>query len=116
MTVDESVILYTTWPDEQTAQALAAVAVADRLAACANILAPMRSFYRWEGGVEQAVEIPMLLKTTAAASPALRDLILSRHPYEIPCVLALAIDPAASAPAFLNWLRSEVAGPTTTQS
>lgn len=116
VTVDESVILYTTWPDEQTAEAFAALAVAERLAACANILAPLRSVYRWEGAVEQAVEIPILLKTTKAAAPALRDLILDRHPHEAPCVLALAIEPTASSPAFLDWIGSQVLGPATTQS
>jgi periplasmic divalent cation tolerance protein len=105
--VDESVILYTTWPDAETAEAFAAEAVADRLAACANLLAPMISIYRWEGAIERSAEVPMLLKTTVAAAPRLRDRLLTRHPYEVPCVLALRVDEALSASAFADWIRAE---------
>jgi periplasmic divalent cation tolerance protein len=109
--VDESVILYTTWPDAETAEAFAAEAVADRLAACANILSPMISVYRWEGAIERATETPMLLKTTAEAAPRLRERILARHPYEVACALALRVDDALSAPLFVDWIRSEVSAP-----
>lgn len=106
--LDGYLILYTTWPDAETAQAVAAEAVAERLAACANVFAPMVSVYRWEGAVEQAAETAMTLKTTAAAAPALRDLILARHPYELPCVLAMNVDAACSSAAFLDWVMSEI--------
>ena len=109
--MDEAVILYTTWPDAETAEAFAAEAVARRLCACANILAPMRSVYAWEGRVDRAVEIPMLLKTTAAAAPALRARLVERHPYDVPCVVALGVEPGASHPAFLDWIAAEVAAP-----
>ena len=105
--MDGYVILYTTWPDAETAQAVAAEAVAERLAACANIFAPMVSVYRWEGAVEQAAETAMTLKTTAACAPALRDLVLARHPYDVPCVLAVAVDAGASSGKFLDWVKSE---------
>jgi len=58
----ETVILYTTWPDAEKAEAVAAEAVAERLAACANIFAPIGSIYRWEGAIERATEIPMTLR------------------------------------------------------
>lgn len=106
--MDESVILYTTWPDAQTAEAVAAEAVAERLAACANILAPMLSIYRWEGALERAGEIPMTLKTTAETAPALRDFVVERHPYDVPCVLCFRVDASASAAAYLDWLGVEV--------
>ena len=102
------VILYTTWPDAETAQAAAADAVAERLAACANIFSPMVSVYRWEGAVESTAEVAMTLKTSAAAAPALRDLILSRHPYDLPCVLAIKVDADASATQFLDWVQGEI--------
>ena len=107
----EIVILYTTWPDAETAEQLAAEAVAERLAACANILQPMEAIYRWQGAVERAGEIPMLLKTTRAAVPALTRLIEQRHPYDTPCILAFAPDAALCAPAFLAWVEHEVAAP-----
>ena len=46
--MDELLILYTTWPDAETAEACGRAAVEEKLAACANVLAPMRSIYRWE--------------------------------------------------------------------
>ncbi len=107
--MDEAVILYTTWPDAETAEAFAAEAVAERLCACVNVLAPMRSIYRWKGAIDSASEVPMLLKTTAVLSERLRDLVLARHPYEIPCVLALCVDPDGSNPAFLGWIAEETA-------
>ena len=107
--MDEAVILYTTWPDAETAQAAGVAAVEAKLAACANVLAPMTSIYRWQGVLEQAAETPMLLKTTAAAAGRLRDLILARHPYATPCVVALAVREAGSNPAFLQWIGEQIA-------
>jgi periplasmic divalent cation tolerance protein len=106
--MDETVILYTTWPDAETAQAVGTEVVEQALAACANIFAPMMSIYRWDGAVEQATEIPMILKTTRSQVQALRDLVLARHPYEVPCVLALPVDAAGSSPAFLAWISQSV--------
>ena len=104
----EVVFLYTTWPDAETAEAVARTAVEQRLAACANRFAPMRSIYRWEGKVEETDEIPMTFKTTAAAVPALKALILQRHPYDLPAILALPVDAALSHDAFLAWIAGEV--------
>ncbi len=106
--MDDLVILYTTWPDAETAEACGRAAVQARLAACANLLAPLRSIYRWEGALQAETETPMLLKTTAEAAERLKDFVLQRHPYEVPCVLALAVDPAKSHAAYLQWARGEV--------
>lgn len=104
---DEIVLLYTTWPDAETAERFAAEAVADRLAACANLLAPMRAIYRWKGAIEREAETPMILKTTAARAEALRDRIVAAHPYETPAVLALPVRTEGSNPAFLDWICAE---------
>jgi periplasmic divalent cation tolerance protein len=107
--MNDAVILYTTWPDAETAQAAGVAAVEAKLAACANVLAPMTSIYRWQGALEQTAETPMLLKTTAAAADRLRDLIVARHPYETPCVVALTAREAGSNPAFVQWIGDEIA-------
>jgi len=107
----EIVLLYTTWPDAETAEAAGAEAVAERLAACASILQPMQSIYRWQGAVERAGEIPMLLKTTAEAAPALREFIRARHPYETPCILALPVDGGASHAPFVDWIAEQTSAP-----
>ena len=103
----EFVLLYTTWPDAEKAAASAEAAVNAGLAACANIFAPIRSIYRWEGKLEQTEETPMTLKTTAAAAPELRRLLIERHPYDLPCIVALAIDPELSHSGFLGWVQAE---------
>lgn len=102
-----AVMLYTTWPDAQTAEKVAAEAVAERLAACANILGPLRSVYRWQGAIEQSAEVPVLFKTVAARAEALAAFIAERHPYETPAILALDVREDGTHPAFLQWLESE---------
>lgn len=103
----ETVLIYTTWPDAETAERVGAEAVAERLAACANVLAPMVSIYRWEGAIDRAAEVPMILKATATASERLRDFILARHPYDTPAIVALAVLADGSNPAFLDWIASQ---------
>ena len=102
--MDEALLIYTTWPDAETAGTAAAAAVEARLAACANVLAPISSVYRWEGVVERAVETPVIFKTTAATAERLCAFVVSRHPYELPCVVAMPISQTGSHPAFLSWI------------
>ncbi len=109
---DEIVLVYTTWPNAETAEQFAAEAVAERLCACANVGAAIRSIYHWEGAVERAVETPVLFKTTAARAEALRDLILARHPYDTPAVVASRVTIDGSNPAFLDWICAETARST----
>lgn len=104
-------VLYTTWPDAETAEQAGAEAVAERLAACANIFAPIRSVYRWKGAVERAGEVPMTLKTTAEAADALCAFLTARHPYETPCIVALPILREGSHGEFLAWIEDEVTAP-----
>lgn len=105
----DALFLYTTWPDAETAAEAARAAVAQGLAACANLFPPITSIYRWEGVIETSAETPMTLKTTRAAAASLRALIVARHPYETPCILALPVDTAGSDPKFLQWLQGSVA-------
>lgn len=96
-----------TAPDEGEANRLAAALIERRLAACVNLLAPARSIYRWRGAIETATEIPMLIKTTAAAYPALEAALRELHPYELPEILAL---PARGLPEYLAWVAAETGG------
>ncbi len=107
--MDEVVLLYTTWPDAETAEAAGRAAVEAGVCACVNVLAPMTSIYRWEGAVERATETPMIVKTTAAAAEAARAFLTERHPYALPAVVALKVDPAASSAIFLDWIARESA-------
>ena len=104
------ILLYTTWPDAEKAQAAAEAAIAARLAACVNIFAPIQSIYRWEGEIERAVETPMTLKSTTQAAPALRRLLIELHPYELPCILAWPVSREHSHADFLTWVQDESRG------
>jgi periplasmic divalent cation tolerance protein len=106
--MDDLVILYTTWPDAETAGAVGRLAVERKLAACANVLGPMLSIYRWDGAVQNETETPMLLKTTSRAANRLKALIIEQHPYATPCILALKTDPGGHNPGYVTWACSEV--------
>ena len=103
----DALIVYTTWPDVETADRAARAAVEQRLAACANRFAALQSVYRWEGAVETASEIPMIFKTTRDRAEALRRLIEEHHPYDLPCIVALSADAAGSSRGFLDWIAAE---------
>ncbi|MBV8656212.1 MAG: divalent-cation tolerance protein CutA [Burkholderiales bacterium] len=95
-------------PDKATAETLAEALVTSKLAACVNILPPATSIYRWQGKIEQAEEIPLLIKTTAARYADLEAAIDAIHPYEVPEVIAVPF--AAALPAYLGWLSAETGG------
>lgn len=101
----QTLLVITNCPDTVVAEDLARALVAERLAACVNILAPCRSIYRWQGVVETAAEVPLLIKTSRERYPALEAAIRERHPYEVPEILALPIE--KGYPAYLDWIASE---------
>jgi periplasmic divalent cation tolerance protein len=96
----------TTLPDRALAERLAAQLVQERLAACAQVLGPVASTYRWEGAVETAEEWYCHLKTTLERVPALRLRIVALHPYEVPEIIALPI--VDGEPAYLRWIQESV--------
>ncbi|MDP2134990.1 MAG: divalent-cation tolerance protein CutA [Sulfuritalea sp.] len=102
METGQTLLILTTLPDAASAQALAASLVRQGLAACVNILAPCRSVYRWKGAIENAEEIPLLIKTTAARYAALEAAIRATHPYELPELIAVPI--AHGLPDYLSWV------------
>jgi periplasmic divalent cation tolerance protein len=95
----------TTTDSEAEAQSLATVAVESRLAACAQVLSPIRSVYWWEGKVESAQEWMVLLKTTAARVDQLIQRLRSEHSYDTPEIVAVPI--VAGHPAYLAWIAEE---------
>lgn len=102
-----ALLIVTNLPDADSARALANELIGLRLAACVNILAPCVSVYRWQGEVEAATEVPLLIKTTPARYPALEAAIRARHPYELPEIVAVPV--TQGLPGYLDWL---VAGTT----
>lgn len=102
-----ALLIVTNLPDADSARALANELIGLRLAACVNILAPCVSVYRWQGEMEAATEVPLLIKTTPARYPALEAAIRARHPYELPEIVAVPV--TQGLPGYLDWL---VAGTT----
>lgn len=93
-------------PDEALATQWARQLVDERLAACVNVLPACRSVYRWQGQVEEAQEVPLLIKTTSTHYEALEARLLELHPYQVPEILALP--PSAGLGAYLGWVESEL--------
>ena len=101
----EPLLILTNVPDRPTAEKLARALVESGAAACVNILAPCHSIYRWQGKVETAEEIPLLIKTTASAYSRLEEIIRSLHPYALPEIIAVPI--TNGLPAYLAWVARE---------
>ena len=100
------IAVLTNLPDSESAFNLARELVHLRLAACANVLPPVTSFYRWDGHEEQATEYPVLLKTAHGRYPELERAIRERHPYELPEIIAWPVEPVL--PDYLAWVEREV--------
>jgi periplasmic divalent cation tolerance protein len=98
-------LVMTNLPNRASAEALAAALVDERLAACVNILAPCQSIYRWQGAVQTADEVPLLIKTCTARYAALEAAIRAQHPYQTPEIIALPV--AHGLPAYLAWVAAE---------
>jgi periplasmic divalent cation tolerance protein len=81
--------------------------VEEHLAACVNVLPGARSVYVWEGGVQEASEALLMIKTRRDRYPALAKRIQELHSYAVPEIVALPIDSGASA--YLDWVRQSVA-------
>lgn len=103
--MDDVLMVFTNCPDTESASALARHVIEQRLAACVNVLGPCASVYRWRGAVEQAQEVPVIMKTTRGAFDRLAGAIRSNHPYELPEIVAVRVE--AGLPDYLNWVRSE---------
>jgi len=103
--MNEILLVITNLPDETSAARLARHLIDERAAACVNQLAPCTSTYRWQGNIESATEVPLLIKTTRAAYPRLEKLIRVAHPYELPEIIAVPV--TAGLPAYLSWIDNE---------
>lgn len=100
-----SLVLVNTPPAD--AERIAKALVEARLAACVNVVPAVKSFYRWEGKLEDATESTLLIKTQKALLPELTEAVKAIHPYSVPEVIALDIDGAAGNADYLAWVRAE---------
>lgn len=102
-------LVYVTAPSAAVAATIGRQLVTERLAACANILPEARSFYWWDGQVQEDQEAVLILKTSAASLAALVQRARELHPYSVPAVNAFRIE--QGNPQYLDWVRAETRTP-----
>ena len=100
-----TLLVLTNMPDRESAMTLARALIERRVAACVNVLPGCTSVYRWKGAVEEAQELPLLIKTTAGRYAELEEAIRSLHPYELPEIIAVPV--VRGLPDYLRWVAAE---------
>jgi periplasmic divalent cation tolerance protein len=103
---DAIVSVYATFGSDEEARRIARQLVEERLAACANILAPCHSIYRWQGRIEEATEVPVLFKTRSDAAARLIERLGELHSYDVPAAVVWPI--ARTLPDYAQWVGEEV--------
>ena len=104
---DSCYFVYVTARDAAKAKRIGRTVVAERLAACANVLDGMSSVYWWQGKIEEATEAVLILKTTTKRFEELMARIKALHSYETPAIVAWPI--AAGSAEYLDWIGDETA-------
>src|SRR5665811_619258 len=104
---DKRIVLSTAGSEEE-ARKIARHLVEHQLAACVNIVPQIESIYRWEGKVESSREWLLIVKTTAAKFPAVRDAIRELHSYELPECITINIEDGS--PEYIDWLANSLKG------
>ncbi|MGH7915203.1 MAG: divalent-cation tolerance protein CutA [Candidatus Binataceae bacterium] len=102
MSASQARIVLVTAGAERQARSIARRLVNERLAACVNIIGPVRSVYRWRDAIEDEPEFLLLIKTRASLLRRMERRVIELHSYEVPEVLALA--PTGGSAAYLGWL------------
>jgi periplasmic divalent cation tolerance protein len=102
-----NILLYITCASEDEAAKIGKALVEERLCACANVLGRTTSIFWWEGKVQDAHEVALILKSRAALADQVTARVKELHSYTVPCVVALPIQ--GGNPAFLSWIEEETA-------
>lgn len=105
MNTHDALLVLSNVPDRAAAEAIARNLLQQRLAACVNILPAVRSIYRWQGAIEEAEELTMLIKSTQKHYAEMESAIRALHPYDVPEIIAIPI--STGLPAYLNWIADE---------
>ena len=102
----DKIVILTTVDSEELALKLASTLVEGRLAACVNIVSPVRSIYRWKDTVCDDREMTLMIKTAAHLFNEVRDTIKEHHTYDLPEIIALPIETGEEN--VLDWIGSSV--------
>ena len=99
----ETILLaLSTFPDAEIARRISSELVADKLAACANILPSVESIYRWKGKLENGTEVLVFFKLSEDHQAAFQEKLRSLHPYEVPEIIFVTL--AGGLPEYLQWV------------
>lgn len=98
--------VYAVFADRDEAERIGRAVVEDRLAACVNIVGPVRSIYRWKGEIESADEVAAMFKTTDEFAGPLMTRIAGLHSYAVPCIVALPIEKLLGS--YAAWVEDSV--------
>jgi periplasmic divalent cation tolerance protein len=101
---DAVALVLTTAPDAAVAERIVQTLVEERLVACGNIVPGVVSIYRWEGQVERAGEVLVVLKTTPARTDAVLARVPALHPYDVPEALVVPVH--GGHPPYVRWVVS----------
>ena len=100
------VSVYAVFADTEEAERIGRQMIDERLAACVNILGPIRSIYRWKGSVENSDEVAAVFKTTDDQAGALITRIAALHSYDVPCIACWPIDKILGS--YADWVGESV--------
>jgi len=99
----------TTFPDMASAETCVRALLAAELIACGTMLPGSRSIYRWAGQIEEADEVAVVLKFSAAHTSGVFERLSAIHPYDVPEFLAFT--PSEMSPEYANWVSRSGAPP-----
>ncbi|MDQ7821954.1 MAG: divalent-cation tolerance protein CutA [Candidatus Eremiobacteraeota bacterium] len=97
---------YVTCSSKEEGRKIAQAVVEKHYAACVNIIPAVESIYWWEGAMENSVEVMLIIKTKAAAIPALIKEVKSLHSYKVPEIIFFPLK--EGNPDYLEWIGKEV--------
>src|SRR3989344_64445 len=97
------IFIYITNPDTKTARRVAELLLKKRLAACANIF-PIQSLYRWKNKIAKEKEVVLIMKTRQSLFKKVEQEVKRIHPYTIPCITKISVQPNHS---YREWLLKE---------
>src|SRR5437588_1275379 len=106
--MSEKILLaLSTFPDAEAARRISNQLVAEKLAACANILPSVESIYRWKDKIESGNETLVLFKLSEDGRPAFQEKLRARHPYEVPEIIFVPV--AGGLPEYFRWVAESCA-------
>jgi len=105
---EEAVVVFTTFPDQETARRIVRALVEERLIACGNLVPGVESIYRWRGEIETSGETLAILKTEIGQYSAMEQRLRNLHPYDVPeCIMLRVRD---GSPDYLRWITESLVG------